>query len=350
MKRILRMLAANAAFSAIPPVLYWVINPRPQANVAREVWAYSLVYASCIGLLMEVAFPWAGPRIWRHPSPRRWVLLLGFLLLAAAAGTIIGAVALTLMGVIPPRYFLQNLVSSFKIGGFITLAVGIGSAVIAELRGRLEETSLELRTKELERERALKLASEAKLQSIESRIHPHFLFNALNSVASLIREDPERAERQIERIARFLRFAIDQGGGGVVTVEQEMRIVGDYLAIEQTRFGERLRYEVRVDPDAALVEVPPMSVQTLAENSVKFAIAPRREGGMVRVSAVRERGLLAISVVDDGPGFNPELRPVGHGLDLLEKRLAAQFGSAARLQFRNGDGMTVRMELPCVRS
>lgn len=350
MKRLARIMAMNAAFGCVPPILYWVINPRPRLDVAKEILGFSLVYASCIGLTLEFWLPWAAPQIWCHRPRLRWPLLVGFLMLAAVAGTVAGGVILWLAGVIPARYFFPTMVTSLKIGGFITLAAGIGAAVVRELQGKVEETSLELRTKELERERALKLASDARLQSIESRIHPHFLFNALNSVAALIREDPERAERQIERISRFLRFAIDQGGSGMVSVEQEMRIVSDYLAIEQTRFGERLRFDVSVAPETARLQVPPMSVQTLTENSIKYAVAPRREGGEVRVAASLDGDRLTISVQDDGPGFDPELRPVGHGLDLLEKRLAVQFQDAARLQFSNGTGMTVRMELPCVRS
>jgi LytS/YehU family sensor histidine kinase len=94
--------------------------------------------------------------------------------------------------------------------------------------------------------------------------------------------------------------------------------------------------------------VPPMSVQTLVENSVKYAVSPRREGGQIRVKATlaAPAGLL-IAVWDDGAGFSPDARPQGHGLDLLESRLRAQYGPKAALKFARGQGMTVTMELPC---
>jgi LytS/YehU family sensor histidine kinase len=135
-----------------------------------------------------------------------------------------------------------------------------------------------------------------------------------------------------------------------VTVEEEMRTVGDYLEIERTRFGGRLRYKVEMAPEAAPMNVPPMSIQTLVENSVKYAVSKRREGAEVRVSARVEGNRLRVEVFDDGPGFDPATRPAGHGLDLLESRLAAQFGAAAALSYRNGRGMTVAFEVPCERS
>lgn len=238
--------------------------------------------------------------------------------------------------------------NSLKIALVLTEAFGIGSFAFASLRTRLEATTLELRTRELEKQRAEKLATDARLASLESRIHPHFLFNSLNSVAALVREDPNRAEQQVERIARFLRFAIDQGGRGLVTVEQEMKTVEDYLEIERTRFGDRLHYRLEVEPAAAGQMVPPMSVQTLVENSVKYAVSPRREGGQIRVTATLMGSPgLSIAVWDDGAGFSPDARPQGHGLDLLESRLKAQYGTRAALKFANRQGMTVTLELPC---
>jgi LytS/YehU family sensor histidine kinase len=242
-----------------------------------------------------------------------------------------------------PRLWL----SSLKMSLVLTLAFGIGSVIYYQHRYRLEETTLALRTRELEKERAEKLATEARLQSLESRIHPHFLFNALNSVSALIREQPELAERQVERISRFLRFALDRGSSGLVPLSDELRIVADYLEIERTRFGERLSFDITAPPETLAVQVPALAVQTLVENSVKFAVAPRREGGAIHVSASLEGSRLAVEVRDDGPGFEPALRPSGHGLDLLQGRLAAHFGAAAALQFRNGSGMSVTMEIPC---
>src|SRR5205823_3935058 len=125
-----------------------------------------------------------------------------------------------------------------------------------------------------ERERALKLATEARLSSLESRIHPHFLFNTLNSISSLIQEDPVRAERLIERMAALLRFSLDSTNAGLVPLYQEMKIVRDYLEIERARFGDRLGFEVNIPAEFDRFEVPPLAIQTLVENSVKYAVSP----------------------------------------------------------------------------
>jgi LytS/YehU family sensor histidine kinase len=225
----------------------------------------------------------------------------------------------------------------------------VGSFIITyeSMKAQLQQTNLDLRTKELERERALKLATEARLSSLESRIHPHFLFNTLNSISSLIQEDPQRAERLIERIAALLRFSLDSGQAGLVPLHQEMKIVRDYLEIERARFGDRLRFEVDVPAELDHLEVPPLSIQTLVENSVKFAVAPRREGGAIRISAAKTASRIELNVWDDGPGFTIDSVIAGHGLDNLQARLLTLFNMEAALGMeRTASGMLVRISMP----
>ncbi|MCX6590387.1 MAG: histidine kinase [Acidobacteria bacterium] len=347
MKRWLQLLALNAVISCIPPLLLMLFGGWGRWRALMITFAYSYVFSNVIGLISAGIMPMIAPRLFCLPTLRRWSSIAALLALVAVGGTALATALLVLIGVVPFNEITVTFRNSVKIAVILTEAFGIGSVVYASLRTRLEATTLELRTRELEKERAEKLASDARLASLESRIHPHFLFNALNSVSALIREDPDRAEQQVERISRFLRFAIDQGGNGLVTVEQEMKTVTDYLEIERTRFGDRLRYDIQVDAAVLAQAVPPMAVQTLVENSVKYAVSPRREGGLIRVRATREGGHgFELTVWDDGPGFNPEIRPSGHGLDLLEGRLAVQYGSRAAMRFANGTGMTVTLEIP----
>ena len=350
MKRWVQLLALNAVISCIPPLLLMLFGGWGRWQSLVTTFAYSFTFSNVIGMISAGVMPVFAPRLYGLPKCWRWPSIVGLLALVAAVGTALATALLVLIGLVGIDEIAVTFRNSVKIALVLTEAFGIGSFVFASLRTRLEATTLELRTRELEKQRAEKLAADARLASLESRIHPHFLFNALNSVSALIREDPDRAEQQVERISRFLRFAIDQGGNGLVTVEQEMRTVADYLEIERTRFGERLRYELNVDPAVLAQPVPPMAVQTLVENSVKYAVSPRREGGLIRVRAAREgdRGF-EVSVWDDRPGFNQEMRPSGHGLDLLEGRLAVQYGSRAAMHFANGHGMTVTLEIPCAR-
>jgi LytS/YehU family sensor histidine kinase len=233
----------------------------------------------------------------------------------------------------------------------ISILIGVSISFYERLRGKLEATTEELREKELAADRARQLATEARLSSLESRIHPHFLFNTLNSISSLIQEDPAQAEKLVERLAALLRFSLDSNQQRTVPLEREMKITRDYLEIERVRFGDRLRYAIDVPPSLGPAEVPPLAVQTLVENSVKHAIAPRREGGEVRVAARRVGQHLCVEVADDGPGFARDALVAGHGLDTLHARLLALYDDRAALDITTRDGYTVvSISLPAVEA
>ncbi len=171
--------------------------------------------------------------------------------------------------------------------------------------------------------------------------------NTLNSISSLIPEDPRRAEAIVGRLAALLRFSLDAGAEGLVPLAQEIRIVRDYLEIEKARFGDRLRYLIDVPRDLESARVPPLAVQTLVENSVKHAIAPCREGGEVRVSARAAANGVELVVSDTGKGFRLEQAPPGHGIANLASRLNVLFGDAAGLSSSASDGRpAVRLIVP----
>src|SRR5262249_20770829 len=152
-----------------------------------------------------------------------------------------------------------------------------------------------------------------------------------NSAIALIPEDPKRAENVLERLAALLRFSLDAHHDRLVKLGEELRVVGDYLEIERVRFGERLRYEIDAPAELAAVAIPAFSVQTLVENSVKYAVSPRASGAEIGILVRRDGDRLAIQVRDDGPGFASEVWPPGHGLDGLRARLDALYGARARL-------------------
>jgi LytS/YehU family sensor histidine kinase len=198
-----------------------------------------------------------------------------------------------------------------------------------------------LRTRQFEEERARKLAIAAQLESLESRVRPHFLFNTLNSISALTREDPERAERMVELLSALLRFSLDANQRQTVPLGDEVKIVSDYLEIERVRFGERLSFSLAVADELKQVQVPPFALQTLVENSLKHSIAPRRAGGELRVRAQADGQDLRLEVWDDGPGFTAEAITTGHGLDNLQARLKTLFGDRAMLDIRRKEPFTV---------
>ena len=160
------------------------------------------VYSHCIGTLAHLAVTYAYPRIVHWSRARRWITVFGICVAVTAAGCAIANVVFVLVGLYAARDYWQHFQWAFRIGLIITIVFGVSGRTFETLKSKLESANTN-------RERALKLATEARLSSLESRVHPHFLFNALNSISSLIREDPDRAERLLERMAALLRFSLD---------------------------------------------------------------------------------------------------------------------------------------------
>ena len=315
---------------------------------AAERILTAFIASYCIGAPIGLGLLWLAPRLAGRRFSVRWASLVGMI----AGGTLLGC-ALALLIVVTlgvrPRDFRTwlELPKDILFSLLVAFAFGISVHFYVVARDRLEKATLRLRLTELERERARKLAAEASLASLESRIHPHFLFNTLNSITGLIHEDPARAERLVERLAALLRFSLDSSARRVVTLEQELKIAADYLEIERARYGDRLRYAIEAPPELAAVEVPPLALQTLVENSVKH-VAARRPGGVeIRIKARRERNRVHLEVRDDGPGFTRASVTPGHGLDNLSGRLRALFGDAAALEVSGGGGAScVRVSVP----
>ena len=217
------------------------------------------------------------------------------------------------------------------------------------LRERLRLAEEKLHEKEVSEERAKKLAAEARLSSLESRIHPHFLFNTLNSISSAIAVNPAKAEQIVGKLAVLLRASLDNSNQTLIPLQQELAMVESYLEIEKSRFGDKLRGSTQVSDDLRSARVPPMSVQALVENAVKHGVTPQRGGGEILVAASEQNGNLRIEVRDTGPGFDMTAIPAGHGLDNLVERLDALFGDKAHLNVFRRDGQSVvEMVLPHV--
>jgi two-component system sensor histidine kinase AlgZ len=329
---LIKILLINTAIALMPPLLLVVLSvDNLSFHRLLLTFFYSLIYANCIGGLNFATIPRLWQAVQRYPAWQRWPLRILAMFVNSVAGGLLACLLLVVFGLIPHELYWPEFFGSMKIATFLTMLAGFSIATYETMHWRLEETTLQLRTKELEQERALKLATEAQLASLESRIHPHFLFNTLNSISSLIPEDPVRAERLLEQMAALLRFSLDSNQSGLVPLSSELKIVVDYLEIEKARFGERLNYRIDLPSDLNGAKVPPLSVQSLVENSVKFAIAPNRAGGEILISGSRDNGHLRVEVRDSGPGFSLESAPAGHGLDNLKGRLATLFGQDAAL-------------------
>jgi len=335
---VLKVVMWDSAFALIPTILLFTMDPKETWSQLLVEFRFSWIYSNCIG---GIAF-FCVPRIWsatcERPQWFRWTSRVATMFAACVAGALIAGLIFVALRWQSMNTYWPQFLGSLKFAALLTIGAGLTIGIYSTLRERLDETTLQLRTKELERERALKLATEAQLASLESRIHPHFLFNTLNSISSLIPEDPARAERLVEQMAALLRFSLDANQSGLVPLASELKIVADYLEIERARFGDRLRYRIDIPADLNESRIPPLSLQTLVENSIKYAIAPDRTGGEIRITGARSDGAFRVEVSDPGPAFQLESAPAGHGLDNLKGRLSTLFGDRAALLLQRVGG------------
>jgi sensor histidine kinase YesM len=312
--------------------------------------ASSLIFAQTIGVLCRLMLQPVARRLDWNRGRWAWLVLTVTLLAVAVVGCVAASMLVVVVGLVPMVAFGDVVQTSLRICSLVTLGFGGGMMVYEVTRERLEQTLRQLRERDVERERAEKLLAEARLASLESRLHPHFLFNTLNAISALIPEDPERAEKLVEQFAALLRFSLDAGARHTVPLATEVEIVRAYLGIEEARLGDRLRCAIEVPADLASCLVPALALHTLVQNSVKHVAATRREPTEVRVSAEARDDRLSLGVRDAGPSFALETAPAGHGLDGLQARLAVLYGGEGRLSVEAVDGgKTVWLSLPLRR-
>jgi len=303
--------------------------PVPELLFASGDW---LLYAFLTPGVFAISRRWplSRPSLARHA----WVHLVMSLLFCVAwagAGTVLRAV-LTPRAMYYPagKFFVSWLFITFPFGVAVYLCVvGIEHAIryFAEARDR-----------ELQLARLSEQLSSARFAALQAQVNPHFLFNTLNTIAVLVRDDDKAgAVRIVEQLGDVLRRTLTRHQTNEVTLDEELDLVRQYLAIEQARFSDRLRPVFEIEDGIQSAAVPSFALQHLVENAVRHGIAKRSDASLVRVSARRDRDTLELSVADDGPGIDRgagELK--GHGIDNTRERLRALYGDRASLTIERG--------------
>jgi two-component system sensor histidine kinase AlgZ len=336
------IVAVNASAAVLAQIAFGGVTPRTPLLRVLTSSSSSFVFSLSCSSLCIVLMPRLAPKIFAlAAAPFSWALVAVLLVILAAAGSLIGMLVFAMIGLVPTGELLRIwLGEPLKVSIICTLLFGMFFTVVEQLRGRLDAAKLALRTKERDEADARRIAAEAQLASIESRVQPHFLFNTLNSIAALVHDDPAGAERMTAQLASLMRSSLDSSSKPLVALDEELRVVAAYLDIERVRFGSRLRYTIDVDEHTGSVRVPRLAVQTLVENSVKYAVSPRREGGAIAVRGTSTSDRVEIAVEDDGPGFDASAVPPGHGLALVRERLAMTLGAGAHLRVDSRPGRT----------
>jgi two-component system sensor histidine kinase AlgZ len=328
----------------------------PKASPQRRV----LVFDAChVGVVLRavlfVEIVMAVGAIFGAASPAEWLLRLATLSAAAMPATIawlvIGCALKTALENLPPAaqqgfgIALGAIVGVFGCGlvsaiGFASNPPWVASAATGSLLAAALVAALVLRAKA-----RLPADAAAKLSQLQARIRPHFLFNTLNSAIALVRDDPARAEAILEDLSDLFHHALREPGESV-TLADEIELARRYLDIEQVRFGDRLRVEWALDPQAGGARVPPLVLQPLVENAVKHGVEPSEAGAQVKVSTQRRGSTVVIKVTNTVPAGQGA---PGHGVAQanVRERLALLHDVQSHFHAVLRDGVyQVRMEVP----
>jgi hypothetical protein len=337
-----RCLIALAAW--LPFFVLWVLFAM---SFAREpfsaIFLASLISMGSAGLL---GFPvWHACRRWPWPLSYNLSfyllhLLLALLYASAWTITVYGLESLRRGSFVQGFWSWPTLIRQLLIG-FWFYAIFAGVSYAVQTRNRLHE-------KEMLAARAEALATTARLDAIRARLNPHFLFNALHTLAALVKFRPAMAEGAIERLGDMLRYTLKEEGRELVEFSEEYDFTRQYLTFEQLRFEDRLKVDMEIDPECFNFDLPPFSMQTLAENAVQHAVAIRPDGGAISITCSCGDGRLHVTVRDNGTGCgsNPG-ESHQFGLRSLRERLQAAYGSSAELHVHGGvDGFEASFIVP----
>ena len=279
----------------------------------------------------------------REGWPGLLLLHAGTGLLLASAQLLASTTTRLLLPVEEGRAFTELLAYSARLNfhtNLITYAcVAAGAAGWDMLRRARDQ---ELRASRLEAQLAT-----AQLAALRMQLHPHFLFNALNGVSALIHGDPDAADEMLERLGALLRLSLERGDEQEIPLRDELGFIAQYLELERLQYADRLRVAIDVPDELLDARVPAFILQPLVENALRHGIAPKAEGGTVRIRAEARRAMLEITVLDDG--YGPQATPrKGIGLANVRDRLRARFGddAALALEARPEGGATARLTLP----
>ncbi len=203
---------------------------------------------------------------------------------------------------------------------------------------------IEARERDAQLARLAERLSIARFAALQAQVNPHFLFNTLNTIAVLVRDnDRQAAVRIIEQLSEVLRTTLGSHRANEVPLVEELELVRQYVAIEEARFSDRLRAEFNIADSLLSAAVPSFALQHLVENAIRHGIARRPDAGRLIIAARRDGETLELSVTDDGAGIDPELAiPQGHGIENTRERLRALYGERASLEVsRRAEGGTI---------
>ncbi len=308
-------------WAALSPVIYWLVRRFPFER--GGMWSALSIHivASLIFAMIQLAIN-AQALLWQE----------GLVYLYQTSGTVTYWVV-----------FKGSLTAKFHPAALVYWGVVFVYMGLDYYRRYKEER---LRASEIEARLA-----QAELSALRMQLQPHFLFNTLNTIAALMREDVDLADRMLVRLSELLRIVLERHGGAEVSLKEELDFVERYLEIERIRFQDRLTVVYDIAPDTLEAKAPNLILQPLVENAIKHGIAPLEQGGSIKVTSERVNETLVITVSDTGPGFADgwnERSAMRVGLSNTRERLKQMYGDRQLFEVigDDADGARVRLVIP----
>lgn len=216
----------------------------------------------------------------------------------------------------------EILFFSFMVGIVFSIIISAGFVY----RERLEAKIARLKEIEIENEKLRRIESEARLNGLQAKLNPHFLFNILNSTAALIYDDPVKAEKSIVRLSNLYRKVLSISNQTFIPIAEELELIEDYLELEKMRFEDKLSYHMTCSEDLKSERIPGLLIEPLVENVIKHGSAHSAAAIQIDIHITAQNGHIAIEVADSGPGFEVEKADFGFGLFSIQERLKLLFG------------------------
>jgi two-component system, LytTR family, sensor kinase len=329
----------------------YVISQLLGAMLYEKMTGYPFVIliAAIAGFFLSLALRYLCRWLWSKQSPR---MMIGIGLLACYVAALCWRVVINIaiQQILEPEWQFKTVFEVF--GGAVSATylylcyagIYFGIKYYESLQQQREATL-----------RAATLAQEAQLKMLRYQLNPHFLFNTLNAISTLILDNENRTANQtVMRLSEFLRYTLDQDPMKKVTLRQEIEAMNLYLTTEKLRFGDRLKLEYAIEDTALEALVPSLLLQPLIENAVKFAVSPSEQGGTIRVEGRARGNMLELAVSDDGPGLPSKASGgaapgAGRGVGLrnTRERLSVLYEDQHRFAtLDNKPGLRIELGLP----
>lgn len=336
----------NTMFAAVFSAFWLIFDPH--VHLTRVLWV-NLIVANCIGFSIQGGFALGNRIVGDWLAGASFAVRLLYYSIVSIIGVFVGyALGSALLD--SPQLW-TSVFSPQGATSILLLSLIISATLAAIFFARERQAEAET---EFQRERARSEAAEkqfriAQLQLLEAQIEPHFLYNTLANVISLIDTEPVTAKHMIERLIDYLRRAALVAGGADATLGRQIELLRAYLDLIVLRMGARLSYQIDVPPELAALPLPPMLLQPVVENAIKHGLEPKIAGGEVRVTARRQGDRLLLEVTDDGLGVRTTRAAGSTGLGLanLRERLSTMHGAHASLAIEDRHpGTRVTIDLP----